>query len=417
MANANAKKRMATGRLPGKHAGPASNHAFCIAALPYKLFISFLRAARDRAGGAILAGLRPVLETIMTPDLLSLLRVDFPIIQAPMAGVSTAALAAAVSQAGALGSICIGAGNAEQGSAAIADVRRLTDRPFNVNVFCHRPAQADAVREAVWLDYLSPYFAEHGVQPPAGLREIYRTFVDDDPMLDVLLEARPAVVSFHFGLPDARRIQALKDAGIVLLASATSVAEARQVEAAGIDAVVAQGYEAGGHRGLFDPERGDPAIGTFALTELVAHAVRIPVIAAGGIMDGAGIAAALRLGASAVQMGTAFILCPESMAPAHHRALMQAGEGMITAVTDVISGRPARGLVNRLFSEIGAPGHPPPPDYPIAYDAVKALSAAATQAGSHDFTVNWAGQGFPLARALPAAELVRTLVEELARAR
>lgn len=350
----------------------------------------------------------------MKPDLLSLLRIDLPIIQAPMAGVSTAALAAAVSEAGALGSISVGAGDAQQGRAAIADVRRLTDRPFNVNVFCHRPAEADAAREAAWLDYLAPHFAANGAQPPAALREIYKSFVNDDDMLDLFLEARPAVVSFHFGLPDAHRIEALKDAGIVLLASATSVAEARQVEAAGIDAVVAQGYEAGGHRGLFDPERGDPAIGTFALTELVANAVRIPVIAAGGVMNGAGIAAAMRLGASAAQMGTAFILCPESSATKHHRALMQAGEGVITAVTDVVSGRPARGLVNRLFSEIGAPGHPPLPDYPIAYDAVKALNAAATKAGSSDFTVNWAGQGFPLARELPAGELVRLLGEELA---
>jgi nitronate monooxygenase len=167
---------------------------------------------------------------------------------------------------------------------------------------------------------------------------------------------------------------------------------------------------------VFDPERGDPAIGTFALTQGVAHAVRIPVIAAGGIMDGNGIAAALRLGASAAQMGTAFILCPESSATPHHRALMQAGEGVITAVTDVVSGRPARGLVNRLFSEIGAPGHPPLPDYPIAYDAVKALNAAATKAGNNDFTVNWAGQGFALARALPAGELVRLLGAELAQA-
>jgi len=353
----------------------------------------------------------------MTPDLLSLLRIDVPVIQAPMLGVSTAALAAAVSNAGALGSIALGGGDAAQGRAAIADVRRLTGRPFNVNLFCHRPAQADPAREAAWLDYLAPHFAANGATPPAALREIYKTFLDDDAMLDMLLETRPAVVSFHFGLPDAHRIAALKEAGIVLLASATSLDEARQVEAAGIDAVVAQGYEAGGHRGVFDPERGDPAIGTFALAAVVANAVRIPVIAAGGIMNGAGIAAALRLGASAAQMGTAFILCPESMATPHHRALLQAGEGMITAVTDVVSGRPARGLVNRLFSEIGAPGHPPQPDYSIAYDAVKALNAAATKAGNQDFSVNWAGQAFPLARAMPAAELVRLLAAELAQAR
>ena len=352
----------------------------------------------------------------MKPDLLSLLRIDLPIIQAPMAGVSTVPLAAAVSQAGALGSIAVGAGNAAQAKGAIEEMRRLTDRPFNVNLFCHRPATADPAREAAWLDYLAPHFAASGAAPPTSLREIYKSFVEDDEMLEVLLDARPAVVSFHFGLPDARRIKALKDAGIVLLGSATSPQEARQVEAAGVDVVVAQGYEAGGHRGLFEPEQGDPAIGTFALVRLVAAAVRIPVVAAGGVMDGAGIAAALDLGASAVQMGTAFILCPESSATPHHRALMAKGDDVVTAVTDVISGRPARGLVTRLFTEVGAPGHPPLPDYPIAYDAIKALHGAAAKQGSQDFSVNWAGQAFALARALPAGELVRTLGEELARA-
>jgi nitronate monooxygenase len=352
-------------------------------------------------------------EAAMPQDLLSLLHIDLPIVSAPMAGVSTAALAAAVSDAGGLGSIAVGHLDAEQARAAIADVRRLTDRPFAVNVFSHRPAQADAAREAAWLAWLAPHFAANGAAPPAGLHEIYGTIASDDAMLAVLLATRPAVVSFHFGLPDAQRIRALKDAGIVLLGSATSPQEARAVEAAGLDAVVAQGYEAGGHRGLFDPAQGDPAIGTFALVPLVARAVRLPVIAAGGIMDGAGIAAALRLGAGAAQLGTAFILCPESSATPHHRALMTA-PGSTTAVTDVISGRPARGLVNRQFTDIGAPAHPPVPDYPTAYDAAKALHAAAVKQGNQDFSVNWAGQAFPLARALPAAELMRTLRQELA---
>jgi len=351
----------------------------------------------------------------MKSDLLSLLRIDHPIIQAPMAGVSPPALAAAVSQAGALGSIAVGAGNAAQAEAAIAEVRRLTDRPFQVNAFCHRSAHADPAREAAWLGWLAPHFATHGAVPPTGLRTIYNSFLDDDAMLGVFLRTRPAVASFHFGLPHPHQVKALKQAGIVLMASATSVGEARAVEAAGIDVVVAQGYEAGGHRGVFDTDAPDPAIGTFSLVPLVARAVRIPVVAAGGIMDGAGIDAALRLGAAAAQMGTAFILCPESSATQHHRDLMAQGDALRTAVTDVISGRPARGLVNRLFSEVGALGHPPLPDYPIAYDAAKALHAAAAAQGNQDYSVNWAGQGFPLARALPAAELVRTLAKELAR--
>nr|WP_314543748.1 nitronate monooxygenase [uncultured Massilia sp.] len=350
----------------------------------------------------------------MKPDLLSLLRIDHPIISAPMAGVSTPALAAAVSNAGGLGAIAVGHGTVAQARSAIDELRRLTDRPFGVNVFCHRPAMPDVAREAAWLDWLAPRFAAFGAAPPAALGTIYNTFVDDDAMLELFLELRPPSVSFHFGLPDARRIRALQDAGIVLLASATTPQEARQVEAAGIDVVVAQGHEAGGHRGTFDPENGDAAIGTFALLPLVAQAVRIPVVAAGGIMNGAAIAAARRLGAQGAQLGTAFIPCPESSATSHHRALIAAGDANVTAVTDVISGRPARGLVNRLFADVGAPDRPPVPDYPIAYDAAKALNAAATKNGSQDYSVNWAGQAFALARTMPAAELVATLGRELA---
>ncbi|MDN4055426.1 nitronate monooxygenase [Massilia sp. YIM B02763] len=350
----------------------------------------------------------------MKPDLLSLLRIAHPIISAPMAGVSTPALAAAVSNAGGLGAIAVGHGSAAQARSAIDALRRLTDRPFSVNVFCHRPAVPDPAREAAWLDWLAPHFAAFGAAPPATLSTIYNTFVDDDAMLELFLELRPPSVSFHFGLPDAHRIRALQDAGIVLLASATTPWEARQVEEAGIDVVVTQGYEAGGHRGTFDPENGDAAIGTFALLPLVAQAVRIPVVAAGGIMNGAGIAAALRLGAEGAQLGTAFIPCPESSATSHHRALLAAGDTNITAVTDAISGRPARGLVNRQFSDVGAASRPPVPDYPIAYDAAKALNAAAAKNGNQDYSVNWAGQAFALARAMPAAELVATLVRELA---
>lgn len=349
----------------------------------------------------------------MATRLTRLLGIEHPIIQAPMVGVSTPALAAAVSNAGALGSIGIGASTPEQARAMIAATRALTGKPFNVNLFCHRPAQADPAREAAWLAHLRPVFAEFGAEPPAGLTEIYKSFVEDEAMLEMLLAERPAVVSFHFGLPRQEWIDALRAAGVRLLASATTLAEAEQVEAAGVDAVVAQGYEAGGHRGVFEPERGDARIGTFALVRLLSSHCRLPVIAAGGLMDGAGLAAVFALGAEAGQLGTAFIGCPESAANAAFRAALKGERGQRTQVTAGISGRAARGLPNRLFEAVDDPNAPPLPDYPIAYDAAKALVAAATAQGNGDFAVQWAGQGAPLARELPAAELVQTLMTEL----
>jgi len=344
--------------------------------------------------------------------LTSLLGIRHPIIQAPMAGFGTPQLAAAVTDAGGLGSLALGAGTAAQAEGAITALQALTGGPFNVNLFTHAPAQLDAAREARWLDHLAPHFARTGQAPPTALREIYRSFLADPDMLEVLMRTRPAVVSFHFGLPTAQQIDALHGAGCVLMATATNPFEARAIEAAGIDIVVAQGYEAGGHRGIFDPSVPDPALGTFALVRLLAKAVRIPVVAAGGIMDGQGIAASLRLGASGVQMGTAFLACPEANTSAHHRALLEQPD-LGTAVTATISGRPARGIVNPFFSEIGAPGHPPVPDYPIAYDAAKALHAAASSQGLDDYSVNWAGQAYALARPMPAAQLVALLGEEL----
>ena len=350
----------------------------------------------------------------MNNPALSLLGIHFFVIQAPIAGVSTPRLAAAVSISGGLGSIAVGAGTPAKAAEAIAEVRRLTGRPFNVNLFSHRPAQADPTREAQWLEYLAPHFTALGASPPAQLREIYKSFVDDDPMLEVLLSARPAVVSFHFGLPPSHYIKALKDAGIVLMACATTPDEAAQVEDAGIDLLIAQGAEAGGHRGVFDPVAGDAEIGTFALTRLIASRNRLPVIAAGGIMDGQSIAAAMKLGACAAQLGTAFILCPESAATPHHRALIKNAQASRTAITSAISGRPARGIVNRFFDQIGAPGHPSIPDYPNASDAAMALNAAATGKGGFDYSARWAGQGVALAREMPAAALMQALQDELA---
>ena len=349
--------------------------------------------------------------------LLDILGIELPIIQAPMAGVSTPAMAAAVSNAGALGSIGVGATDAAGARRMIAAVRERSQRPLNVNLFCHQPARADRAIEAGWLEHLRPLFARFGAQPPAALREIYHSFVVDDAMLAMLVAECPHVVSFHFGLPAAAYVRALRDAGIVLLACATNAVEGHAIQAAGVHAVVAQGYEAGGHRGIFDPAAPDDCLGTLALTRVLARTLDIPVIAAGGIMDGAGIAAALCLGAGAAQLGTAFIACPESAADAGYRQALASGAAHHTVMTRAISGRPARCLSN-AFTALGAGvvgRHIP--DYPIAYDAGKALNAAASAAGDTGYGAQWAGQGAPLARAgLPAAELIGVLSAELRQA-
>ena len=336
-----------------------------------------------------------------------------PFIQAPMAGITTPALAAAVCNAGALGSIAVGAVAPEAALAMIEDLRSRTQRPFNVNVFTHQPAKVDPAREQAWLARLAPLFRTFDSEPPAHLREIYRSFCDDVAMLDVLVQARPAVVSFHFGLPSEAVIARLKARDITLLTTATNPREAIAAERAGIDAVVAQGYEAGGHRGVFDPAASDSRLGVVALTRLLVHTLSVPVIAAGGIMDGAGIAAMLALGAEAAQLGTAFIGCPESAADGHYRSALFGPGAAATQMTSVISGRPARTLPNRFTAlEADILKALPPPDYPIAYDAAKALAAAALARGEGGFSAQWAGQGAPLARALPAAELVGLLAEE-----
>ncbi|WP_324677413.1 nitronate monooxygenase [Hymenobacter sp. GOD-10R] len=344
----------------------------------------------------------------------SRLTLEHPIIQAPMAGTATPSLAAAVCNAGGLGSIAVGGASVEAVRQMIAEVRQATDRPFNVNVFCHRPSQNDLARESRWLEYLRPFFTELGSEPPTSLPKPYQSFVENEAMLAMLLETRPSVVSFHFGLPTADQLAALRATGATLLASATTLAEAQAVEAAGIDVVVAQGVEAGGHRGLFEPEHGDTGLGTLALTRLLVQRLRIPVVAAGGIMDGAGIAAVRRLGAVAAQMGTAFVGCPESAADETYRAALLQNPPPLTAITPTISGRPARGLVNRFARDIDRPDRPEVAPFPQAYDAGKLLIAAAKQHGTPtDFAAHWAGQGVALARALPAAELVRVLVAEM----
>lgn len=337
----------------------------------------------------------------------------WPIFQAPMAGVSTPAMAAAVSNAGGLGAVGIGAASVDQARAMIQEIHTATDKPFHVNVFCHPPAQADAEVEGAWLAKLAPLFERFSAAPPVELHEIYKSFSADTDMQDMLVQERPAVVSFHFGLPPAAVISALHNAGVMLLASATSLAEGLQVQAAGIDGVVAQGWEAGGHRGVFDPEGADDRLPALELTQTLVAALDIPVIAAGGLMDGADIAAALSVGASSAQLGTAFIGCPESLADAGYRAALHSDAAEDTMMLAQISGRAARCLANDFTVWAAQNGDVQVPNYPIAYDAGKALNAAAKAAGSTGFGAQWAGMGAPRARSMPAADLVADLAAEM----
>jgi nitronate monooxygenase len=344
---------------------------------------------------------------VLASDLARLLDLRLPLVQAPMAGVSTPELAAAVSNAGGLGSIGIGASSVAAGRRMIEETRSRTSRPFNVNVFSHQAAMRDPALESRWIAHLAPLFAEFGATPPAGLKEIYKGFGDDEDLFQMLLAERPPVISFHFGLPVPKRLAAFKTAGIRTVATATNVQEARLVEQAGIDVVVAQGIEAGGHRGLFKPEERDPALSMAVLVRLLVREMGIPVVAAGGIMDEAGIRAALALGAAGVQMGTAFVLCPESSADAGYRAAMMSARAFETRMTAAISGRPARGLPNRLMDAV--PGDLAIPAYPVCYDVSKLLHAAAKAKGCDDFGAHWAGQGAPFAKALPAKDLIAEL--------
>jgi nitronate monooxygenase len=348
--------------------------------------------------------------------LLARIGIELPIFQAPMAGTSTPAMAAAVSNAGALGAIGVAAESTEGAGRMIAATQALTNRAFNVNVFCHKPATANAAVEAAWIARLKPEFATLGAEPPVALREIYQTFRGNEAMTAMLIETRPAIVSFHFGLPNEDQIRALKQAGILLFGSATNLVEAQKLADAGLDAIVAQGYEAGGHRGAFDENAPDDRLGSFALTHLLARRASLPVIAAGGIMDGAGIAAALKLGAVAAQLGTAFIGCPESAADQGYRAALAGDAANHTIMTRVISGRPARCLANRFTRLAETIADSEVPSYPVTYDLGKALHAAGKAKGEFGFGAQWAGQGAPLSRPMPAAELVKVLAAELAAA-
>lgn len=332
------------------------------------------------------------------------------LLQAPMAGVSTPEMAAAVTRAGGLGGLAIGHLDPQRADQELRKTSTLCNgAPLNVNLFCHAPPTGHPERETKWLEALSPSFSRLESQAPQRLETPYRTFREDPEMLAVLLKAPPAVVSFHFGLPTQETIRHLKQAGCFLMASVTDLEEGRAVECAGLDAVIAQGFEAGGHRSCFDPSRYDDASPTLVLVRRLVAALRLPVVAAGGLMDGASLAAALASGASAGQFGTAYVVCPESSAePAHKRAILEGAAE--TAMTRAISGRPARCLRND-FTDLELPDAVP--DYPRAYSVGKALHAAAKLCDESGYGAQWAGQGASLARSLPAEELTRLLLEEL----
>jgi nitronate monooxygenase len=331
-----------------------------------------------------------------------------------MAGVTTPALAAAVSNAGGLGGLGLGTAGAEAARKVITETQDLTSRPFNVNLFVHRtPTDASPDLESTFLAALKPMHDEIEMNGPANLPKPGLSFLDDKELLGVLLELKPPVISFHFGLPPDEILQQFKDLGIVLMATATSLDELRVVEKAGLDAVIAQGEEAGGHRGVFDPNGPDERLSTIALVELFANHTKLPIIAAGGIMDGRDINAVLAAGAIAAQLGTAFISCPESTADDAYRHALSSSKPGDTVFTKLVSGRPARGLRNK-YTELErnlVGGNIP--DFPIGYTVTKALSARAKKVGAEGFEVRWAGTQASRSRTLPAAELVGALVMEM----
>jgi len=345
------------------------------------------------------------------PRLLDLFGIQVPIIQAPMAGPGTPELAIAVSDAGGLGSLPCTQLSVEQTRTALELIGPCASRPLNLNFFCHNPPAVDAVRSLTWRARLAPYYVELGLDPEAALPVGGRRPFDSD--FCALVEAyRPTVVSFHFGLPQRELLERVKAAGAKVISSATTVTEARWLEEHGCDAIIAMGSEAGGHRGNFLVEDMSRQVGTFALVPQVVDAVTVPVIAAGGIADARGIVAAFALGAAAVQIGTAYLFCPEAnVPPVHVEALNGAGDDD-TMITNVFTGRPARGIVNRLMREQG-PLTAVAPAFPLAAAALAPLKAKSEAAGSGDFTNLWSGQAAALARrSLPAGRLTRLLAHE-----
>lgn len=348
----------------------------------------------------------------MWPDtrIIDLLGIELPIFQAPMAGSSGSALAIAVAEAGGLGSLPCATLDPVQARAECGIFRQRTSRPLNLNFFCHRLPEPDTRRDEAWRRKLAPYYAEAGLdpgaQPNAPIRQPF-----GEAMCAVVEEVRPEVVSFHFGLPATSLLERVRTTGAKVLSSATTVEEARWLDEKGVDAVIAQGSEAGGHRGMFltDDVRRQP--GTFALVPQIVDSVSVPVIAAGGIADARGVVAAFALGAAAVQIGTAYLRTPESLADPIHRRSLEGGQDDSTALTNIFSGRPARAIFNRFMREMG-PMNEEAPRFPLAAKFVSPLESKAESEGSSDFSFLLAGQSVALAQAMPAGEFTRKVAAE-----
>jgi len=342
--------------------------------------------------------------------LLDLFGIEQPIVLAPMAGPGLSPLAIAVAKAGGLGSLPCALLTADLARSEIAAFRAATNAPLNLNFFAHTSPQYDEAREMAWRERLKPFYAELGVDPAAPIPQSNRAPFDDN-FCALVEETKPQIVSFHFGLPEKRLLDRVRAAGAKVIAAATTVREAIWLTERGCDAIIAQGAEAGGHRGIFLNDRADQQVGTMALVPQVVDAVQVPVIAAGGIGDGRGIAAAFMLGASAAQIGTAYLFTPEAKMPSQHREALRNAWDDDTVLTRVFTGRPARGIVNRIMREIG-PMSDLPPEFPLAGGALAPLRAKSEPTGSGDFMSLWSGQAMRLGREIPAEELTRKMADE-----
>lgn len=341
--------------------------------------------------------------------LIDLFKTEFPIVLAPMAGIMDADLVIAVAQGGGLGSLPCAMLSAEKAREQVNIIRQRVSAPINLNFFCHTPLELTAEAEARWKQRLTPYYKEYGLDPSAPIAAANRAPFDA-AFCEIVEELKPEIVSFHFGLPDQALLKRVKAAGCLVISSATTVKEAVWLEQNGADAVIAQGAEAGGHRGMFLTDSIAEQPGTFALVPQVVDAVKVPVIAAGGIADGRGIAAAFALGASGVQIGSAYLRCPESKVSAPARKVLAEAGDVSTVITNVMTGRPARGVYNRVMREVG-PISPDAPVFPNAATALGPLKAAAEKQGRVEFTNLWAGQAIGMGREVPAAELTRDLAQ------